>query len=143
MAETFPIGRQLASLFRDGASDFVWLTRVASPIRSITIDDEGNGALRIALESGDVLRLRNCESTCCERRYMHSDDNLKSFLGARLASIEMDSATQRDGEYGDVIEQSFIKVRTTNGDFTVIAYNEHNGYYGGINLEPEWLQVQS
>jgi hypothetical protein len=48
------------------------------------------------------------------------------------------SADDITGEYGEVHEQTFLKIRTNNGDATVVTHNEHNGYYGGFNISASW-----
>jgi hypothetical protein len=77
---------------------------------------------------------------CCEKRYMNTDDCLSNFHGAKFVN-----ATIEDGprpkvpeaeqyiDYGDVDSQ-FLIVTTTKGQFTVVNYNEHNGYYGGFDV---------
>ena len=62
---------------------------------------------------------------------MHTDDELTDFHGAEFRGAEV-----RDGptksKYGEPQESQFLIIHTSIGDFTVVNYNEHNGYYGGF-----------
>ena len=75
--------------------------------------------------------------SCCEHRYMHTDDVLSDFVGATLMDIEVRDAPNVEDEYGDVHEVQFLVVTTSKGAFTVETHNEHNGYYGGFWIEAE------
>lgn len=49
------------------------------------------------------------------------------------------SAESRDGpeeadEYGGSKESQFLIITTDMGAFTIVNYNEHNGYYGGFSI---------
>lgn len=71
--------------------------------------------------------------SCCEHRYMKTDDDLNEFSGAVLLDFELKSADPIPDEYGEH-EVQFLDVKTTNGTFQVASHNEHNGYYGGFNI---------
>lgn len=75
--------------------------------------------------------------SCCEFRYMTTDDNLNDFNGSTLLDFELKTADDGDdGGYG-VHEIQFLDVKTSNGVFTIVNHNEHNGYYGGF-----WIQAK-
>lgn len=129
-------------------------------------DDEywggGNGEKReglvIVLESGwRVVLVDRCGQSCCEHRYMHTDDDLESLVGETLVGIRhggADSKTSHycgieDGEIGDgddddnepdycycdgVEEVEFVLIQTNRDSVTIGTYNSHNGYYGGLDL---------
>lgn len=73
--------------------------------------------------------------SCCEHRYMHTDDKLKDFIGGKLMDIEVANAPDIVGEYGDAHEVQFLKVKTGKGWFTIETHNVHNGYYGGFSIK--------
>lgn len=107
-------------------------------IASVVIDDKAreDGALVFSFEDGTVLHVWDGGRSCCESRYMHTDDDLTGFVGATLVGIDVqgqDTVEDEEG-YGDVTESLFLIVRTDKGDFTVVTYNHHNGYYGGFWL---------
>ena len=98
------------------------------------------GALRIELEGGAVLWLRDAQC-CCEARYFTSDDINDGgtyYRGAMLLAVEVADATTKTADgFGDEHEVQFLEVRTSLGVVTVEAHNEHNGWYGGITLRAE------
>lgn len=132
----------------------------------IKIDDQdyswANGekrqALVIVLESGwRVVLVDRAGQSCCESRYMHTDDDLDSLVGETLVSIRHgggDSRTSHycgieDGELGNEVatldepegcycdgveEVEFALIQTNRDSVTVGTYNSHNGYYGGLDL---------
>lgn len=96
------------------------------------IDNE----LVFKFEDGSDLAIYDNGQSCCEHRWMHSDDNLGYYSGAILQDMSVrDGGYEEDDEgYGDCTESQFLVVDTDKGSFTVANYNEHNGYYGGFWL---------
>ena len=91
--------------------------------------------LRIGLEDGTVLVLWDDGQSCCENRYMRTDDDLASFVGDIFLGIEILSGPeQHDGDYGYIHESQFLHVRTSGGTVVCSSHNEHNGYYGGFSI---------
>lgn len=82
------------------------------------------------------LTLSDHGQSCCESRYMSSDDDVKSMVGGKFIKAEVsDVAGKDEDEYGNVHDTQFLNIFTTNGVFTVVNHNEHNGYYGGFSIE--------
>jgi hypothetical protein len=85
------------------------------------------------------LKLADDGQSCCENRYMTTDDVLDEYVGAKLISVSILDApdipqTPDEGGYTstDDHEVLFLRIATTKGDITFASHNEHNGYYGGI-----------
>ncbi len=74
--------------------------------------------------------------SCCESRYMTTDDDLSDFSGATLLDMELKSVDSMDDNWS-VHEIQFLDVKTSEGVFTMANHNEHNGYYGGF-----WIQAK-
>lgn len=118
----------------------------SSPIlglRMVTNDHEphdrhdwpGRPELHIRTIEGTLV-LYDDGQCCCEHRYMSTDDDLPYYVGSTLMNIEECSHNvDRDDDYDVCHEQTFVKVTTTLGSFTLVSHNEHNGYYGGISLQ--------
>jgi len=70
--------------------------------------------------------------SCCENRYMSTDDDLMSLVGRKLTRIEAKSGPEQDG--GDMHETCFVEIGTDDGFVTLVNHNEPNGYYGGFGL---------
>jgi hypothetical protein len=108
------------------------------PIAHASVDSETE-TLSIKFEgcSGKLLIWDNGQS-CCETRYMSTDDLLPTFTGAKLVGFEVVDGPDIEDEYGDAHEQMFVKLETTMGTITLVTHNEHNGYYGGFDIESRW-----
>lgn len=116
---------------RDSASAFQ-----AAVGKTLTALEMSEDALRLTFEDGSKIRLYDDGQSCCEHRYMTTDDGLGYFVGAQLLDAEVQDGPDQDAEY-DVHEVQFLKVKTSKGVFTVETHNKHNGYYGGFSLRCE------
>lgn len=84
-----------------------------------------------------VLKFSVGDNSCCEHRYFHTDDDLSSYVGSSIDDIEVREMPDEEDESGNVLESDAIIVTTNKGQFTIMNYNAHNGYYGGVSLEIE------
>jgi hypothetical protein len=89
-------------------------------------------ALHFTFDDGSKLKLHDDGQSCCESRYMRTDDRLEDYIGSTLLNAEVRDAPTEAGEYGDEHEVQFLVVTTSKGAFTMSSHNEHNGYYGGF-----------
>ena len=62
---------------------------------------------------------------------MHTDDDLTRFVGSEFVLAEAREGPDLSVEY-EIKESQFLVITTDKGVFTVVNYNEHNGYYGGF-----------
>lgn len=108
-------------------------------ISGVFITDDN---LYINFTDDTALRIWDGGQSCCEHRYMVCDDDLTEYVGAKLTNVISKPASFVDEDY-DVHETMFIDFETTNGVFTIVNHNFHNGYYGGFYIEGEitepWL----
>jgi hypothetical protein len=115
---------------------------IGKTIKSIKIDPDanyGDGALKINFtESG--IQLYDKGRSCCEERYLHTDDNLDDFIDATLVDGEVKEGPTTQDEYGDPHEVAFLTITTSKGAFTIETHNIHNGYYGGFWVECRELE---
>lgn len=121
------LGVMIAALGGAG-SDFDPEPFFGLPIEEIVID---NDTLRIRAGGGSMT-LHDSGQSCCESRYMHTDDDLVVYKGAKLIGLELRDGPTETGDYGEPKECQFLLVHTDRGDITIANYNEHNGYYGGF-----------
>lgn len=100
-----------------------------------------SNVLSIQFVGGGTLCIWDDGQSCCESRYMTTDDELDTFVGAKVVGLEVvdgpDVPSDED-DYGDAHEQTFVKLETTMGTITMVTHNEHNGYYGGFNVTTKW-----
>ena len=90
--------------------------------------------LRLELDIG-VLVFYDDGQSCCEHRYMHTDDDLQSFVGASFISAEIREVGEKEDKDNWIVHEiDFLLIHTTLGTFTVETHNEHNGYYGGFSV---------
>lgn len=104
-------------------------------IEKVWIDEESD-RLNIKFDDGTGIYLFDDGQSCCEHRYMRTDDNLSEFSGSILMDFELKDAPDQEYDY-EVHEVQFLDVITDNGVFQVANHNEHNGYYGGF-----WIVVR-
>lgn len=114
----------------DSASAFS--ASLGKTITALTLGDDD--ALHFEFGDGTKMRLFDDGQSCCESRYMRTDDDLSYFVGAQLLDAEIkDAPNVEDDEYG-AHEVQFLEVKTSKGCFTMASHNEHNGYYGGFAI---------
>lgn len=89
--------------------------------------------LTLKLSNDKVIYIWDNGQSCCESRYMTTDDNINSLVGHTLTRIEAKEGPNKEDEYGDH-EQVFVEIGTDIGFITIVNHNEHNGYYGGFGL---------
>ena len=102
-------------------------------IVSVELKDD---ALHFCMEDGYRFKLFDDGQSCCETRYMHTDDRLSDFVGAELRDAEIRTGTETEEDY-ETKESQFLIVFTSLGEFTMVNYNEHNGWYGGFAMVAE------
>lgn len=103
---------------------------IGKRISALTLTDD---ALAFSFDDGTGLILRDDGQSCCESRYMRTDDELQNYIGATLVGAEIRDAPSIPDEYGEH-EVQFLVVKTSNGQFIMSSHNEHNGYYGGFSI---------
>ena len=113
---------------------------IGETITNIIIIDDN---LFINFDNDKALRVWDGGQQCCEHRYMKCDDDLNDYIGATLTNVYSKPAIFTDDDWGGRHEIVFIEFETTNGVFTIVNHNAHNGYYGGFYIEGEitepWL----
>ena len=81
---------------------------------------------------GTKVAIEDDGQSCCESRYMRTDDDIQPFVGAQFLGAEVrDAPHEADDEDHEV---QFLVINTSQGSFTIANHNVHNGYYGGFAL---------
>lgn len=94
----------------------------------------GPDELVISFTDGSALSLYDDGQTCCESRYLTTDDALETYAGSTLLDIKVLDSEVIDDPDGDCHEVQFLRIYTSKGVLVAETHNEHNGYYGGFDL---------
>lgn len=104
---------------------------------SITYEPEGKTLLSVEHVGDDIVMtfedakvVLACEGDCCAHAFF-TDLDASSSLPAILTSWEDESGESGGLEYGDVLDISFVKIKTSKGRIDFSLHVDHNGYYGG------------
>lgn len=92
-----------------------------------------NDTVKLAFEDGSTLGFYDDAQSCCERRYMSTDDDVSSLVGRVFKGIEIKDAPSISAEYEEHDVQ-FLEVVTDRHRVVFANHNEHNGYYGGFYI---------
>lgn len=92
-------------------------------------NDEIEDHILITTKTGKI-KLFDDGQSCCESRYMHTDDNLKDFIGATILKFQLKDGPEIEEDH----EVQFLEIDTTKGPITFANHNKHNGYYGGFAI---------
>jgi len=95
---------------------------------------ESEDFLLFTFEDSSTMKVYDDGQSCCEARYMVTDDDLTYYIGAELMSMELRDVPEEEDKYGEIHEIQFLIVNTSKGSFTMSNHNEHNGYYGGFSV---------
>lgn len=101
--------------------------------KTIAAAELKDDCLRIGFGDGKTIEIWDNGQSCCEHRYMRTDDDVSSLVGGKLIRIEAKAAPDLPDEYGEH-EQVFVEIATDKGFITIANHNEHNGCYGGFGL---------
>ncbi len=102
---------------------------IGKKIASVELKDD---ELQFIFKDGTGMKIYDGGQSCCEHRYMRTDDDLKEFTNTILKDIELKSAPDIEDGHGDCHEVQFLEVITGKGSFVCSNHNEHNGNYGGF-----------
>ncbi len=122
----------IGTAFLDGRSKHSSNEYYDKKIVNASINDN---RLMLSFEDNIKINIFDDGQSCCENRYMRTDDDVKTLIGHTLRSIEVKQAESESlSEYGDEHEICFLEITTDDGFITISNHNEHNGYYGGFGL---------
>jgi len=99
-----------------------------------------DNVIEITFEDNSKLRIYDNGQSCCESRYITTDDTLGEFVGARLLNIETKEAPTpvNDNSY-DRHDVEFLELVSDKRPLTFTTHVEHNGYYGGFSIVLQYI----
>jgi hypothetical protein len=91
--------------------------------------------LQFEFTDGSSFIIFDNGQTCCEERYLTTEDDLSSFIGDQFLEITEKNYTIEDLSNGSGDAECLdIEVQTNKGFFSFQCHNDHNGYYGGFDI---------
>jgi hypothetical protein len=131
------MGVMLGQLGGNAETVETFTAAVGKTITALSLGDDD--ALHFTFDDGSRMKLFDDGQSCCEERYMCTDDKLCDYIGSKLLGAEIKDAPSIYDKYGDH-EVQFLEIQTSKGVLTMASHNEHNGYYGGflIVARPEY-----
>ncbi|MDB5358806.1 MAG: hypothetical protein JWO51_103 [Rhodospirillales bacterium] len=109
------------------------LAPIGNRISRVELVAYGDGAVRLTFEDGRTIEICDNGRSCCENRYITTDDDLASLVGHVLIRIDAKDGPESEAD-GEPHETCFIEIGTDQNFVTLVTHNEHNGYYGGFDL---------
>jgi hypothetical protein len=122
---------------KDRGGEYIAASVGKQIIKCELVKEYEHDGLLLGFADGTGIELWDDGQSCCEDRYMHTDDALTEFVGTTFLGAEEREAPDVDDDTYGVHEVAFLVVKTSLGDFTIETHNEHNGYYGGFYLIAE------
>lgn len=101
---------------------------------TITTLELRDNVLHFEFSSGRKMKLSDRGQDCCESRYITTDDDPASLVGSKLLDVLIKS-TLRSCSKDDAHDIAFVEVKTDRGSIVLETHNEHNGCYGGFDIE--------
>jgi hypothetical protein len=129
------LGVLINALTNDHGED-VMIKAIGQKITNLKIE---NNQLQFHFDNGLKMGISDEGQSCCEERYMTTDDDLNTFIGATLIDLQLRDVKTTMSEYGSPHEISFLIINTSLGDITIETHNVHNGYYGGFWIKAKEL----
>ena len=83
-----------------------------------------------------TLRLTDEGQQCCAVHFFHTDDTQVDHVGALLLGLVLKPTFVPDAD------TVFLDIVTSHGVVTISAHNEHNGYYAGILLHIDFVEIE-
>lgn len=104
--------------------------------REVTKAVLADDVLRIDFTDGTHFRLYDDGQSCCESRYMTTDDDPASLVGQTIVSIECrDGGHGGSDDNGEYREEEFVIIQGNKSAITLCTHNDNNGYYGGFDMK--------
>src|SRR5580698_8676239 len=101
--------------------------------------------ISIVFTDNTALELTDTTSGCCNTTYLTCDDDLSSFTGQRLVSVDLGKVIRSEevtSQYpgNDCHDIVFLNVRLSSGEVIVFAgHNRHNGAYEGFSINCKYV----
>lgn len=102
-------------------------------IKECTLDQANK--IYIEFMDGTKVLLEDTGQSCCEHRYITTDDDTSVLKGQKLVHIKVKNGPDIEDENNEYHQTCFLEIQGNQSAVTFVTHNEHNGYYGGFCLE--------
>lgn len=104
--------------------------------KKITSAEFKKDSIYLTFDDGLSVIIDDQGQSCCERRYMRTDDNIKDIEGKTLVAIDIkEGPSFLTSEDRDEHEIQFLEIQTNDIAVTFASHVVHNGDYGGFSIE--------
>jgi len=103
--------------------------------KKIKLAEFVNDEIIITFDDDVKIKIIDDGQSCCESRYMTTDDDVSWLNGKIFTGIEIKDAPDIDNNDYNVHEIQFLEINTNEGSVTFATHNKHNGNYGGFNIK--------
>lgn len=101
--------------------------------RTVIAADISENEFRLSFEDGARIMIWDDGQSCCESRYLTTDDDLGDLIGKKFWYVETKPVeVQEDGDESHEIV--FVEIGYEDDHITLASHNRHNGYYSGATL---------
>lgn len=101
--------------------------------RTVTVASLKDNVFRLSFSDGKTIELTDEGQSCCESRYITTDDTPADLVGKMLRAVEVKGGPDEPAEYGHH-DTAFVEISAGDTTVTLVTHVEHNGYYGGFAL---------
>ena len=103
---------------------------IGKTISRVVLDDD---QIKLWFNDNSGIFISDAGQSCCESRYITTDDELTALVGQTLVRIDQEAGPDLPGCGSS--KTCFVEIRTAEGgSVTFVTHNEHNGYYGGFYI---------
>jgi hypothetical protein len=93
----------------------------------------------VKFTDGSRLDIYDGGQSCCEHRYITSDDDLYSAIGEEFVGIS-EGHYESGGSEDYCHDMMFVYLQTNRDSYSFCTHNEHNGYYGGFSVNCSYTE---
>jgi len=136
-SEQLGIGVMIGMLSGNRESAAAVQEAIGRKIVQVKLEDN---SLTLTFDPSLAIELYDDGQSCCESRYMRTDDDPSDIVGHVLMSIETAPAPSIGSDEDHDVE--FLRIITNRGLLVISNHNEHNGYYGGFCLRARKLGAE-
>lgn len=124
------VGAIIGLLSSNGVSDKAQF--IGRTISSVSVEEK---RVVVGFTDGAGFVLKDEGQSCCEYRYLTTDDDPNALVGLTFRDIVEKPGECKEEEGGECHDTMFVDIVADGAWITLCTHNEHNGWYGGFSIE--------